>query len=628
MRSACVGRSLIFNVIDPVTMVPWSNVGSNGANLFRFGSGSANCAAGRNFNFEFSYLTAASRKKMMDFMDSIPSGFYVTVRLIANVDPSMVNSYSSTWQADTTLYGSNNSLYHKMLGAGFRELDSLYKQRTWAGIYKKGDKSFTPRMVFSSGIYDAVSLAVDCNSPDTVGYITSPAYGPAKGWNKVVWQGYSEEINSADNPSVDVIGINRNGDEVVLYNMDKNTHELDISSVSALDFPYVKLKMTNMDSINRTPYQLRFWQVYYQPVPEGAITPNLYLSAKDSLEIGETLNFGIGFKNIGKVAFDSLRVKLLLIDKNNQQTQIPLGKIKGPAANDTVNVKFNLNTKPYAGNNIMLLDVNPDGEQPEQYHFNNFLYKNFYVKPDLTNPSMDVTFDGVHILNKDLVSSKPHILIKLKDNAKYLLMNDTALGTVQVRYPNGQLKTYRYNTDTLRFTPASSSQDNTATIDFYPEFPASQTMEGDEYELLVKGKDVSGNKAGETAYNVVFRVVSKPMISNMLNYPNPFSTSTAFVFTLTGSEIPQQLKIQILTVTGKIVREITREELGPLHIGRNITEFKWDGTDQFGDKLANGIYLYRVVAGLNGQQLDKYTSEGDKTSKFFNNGYGKMYLMR
>ena len=118
------------------------------------------------------------------------------------------------------------------------------------------------------------------------------------------------------------------------------------------------------------------------------------------------------------------------------------------------------------------------------------------------------------------------------------------------------------------------------------------------------------------------------MISNMLNYPNPFTTSTAFVFTITGNEVPQNIKIEIMTITGKIVREITRDELGPLHIGRNITEFKWDGTDQYGQKLANGVYLYRVVTNLNGKTLDKYRQEGDNTDKYFNKGYGKMYLMR
>ena len=136
-----------------------------------------------------------------------------------------------------------------------------------------------------------------------------------------------------------------------------------------------------------------------------------------------------------------------------------------------------------------------------------------------------------------------------------------------------------------------------------------------------------GNKPSND-YRIAFTVITKAMISNMLNYPNPFSTSTAFVFTITGSEIPQNMKVQILTVTGKIVREVTKDELGPLHIGRNITEFKWDGTDQFGQKLANGVYLYRFVTTLNGQRMEKYKAKGDNTDMFFNNGYGKMYLMR
>ena len=76
------------------------------------------------------------------------------------------------------------------------------------------------------------------------------------------------------------------------------------------------------------------------------------------------------------------------------------------------------------------------------------------------------------------------------------------------------------------------------------------------------------------------------------------------------------------------MREITKEELGPLHIGRNITEYKWDGTDMFGQKLANGVYLYRVLTNLDGKSLEKYSADGEKTDKYFTKGYGKMYLMR
>ena len=115
------------------------------------------------------------------------------------------------------------------------------------------------------------------------------------------------------------------------------------------------------------------------------------------------------------------------------------------------------------------------------------------------------------------------------------------------------------------------------------------------------------------------------MISQVLNYPNPFSTSTRFVFTLTGSELPTNFKIQIMTITGKEVREIFQEELGPVHIGRNITEFAWTGKDEFGDQLANGVYLYRVVTQISGSDIERRETEADQ---YFKKGWGKMYLMR
>lgn len=118
------------------------------------------------------------------------------------------------------------------------------------------------------------------------------------------------------------------------------------------------------------------------------------------------------------------------------------------------------------------------------------------------------------------------------------------------------------------------------------------------------------------------------MITNLLNYPNPFTTSTAFVFTLTGTQIPNRFRIQILTVTGKIVKEINKEELGPLKIGNNITEYKWDGRDQFGQPLANGVYLYRVLIDIDRKKMEKLKSGNFNTEKYFQGGYGKMYLMR
>lgn len=636
-------QSLVFNVFDPRTFKPWQNVVVRPAVIFPtdLGDGLYQSLAPQNFaqtsprknNFEYRYADTASRRKMMDFMrDVVPDGYYVVIRNFTLdpttfVAPNYPAAYANDWKADESLHGPGQSLYHYLLNAGFTGIDSFYRARPWALVYKKNDPSFTPRWIVGDGVYDNPTLSVNCPTPDTVGYITSPVFGPAKLWKQLHWRGTSapDTING-DNPILDVIGVRSDTTESVLFTgLNTTQQDFDISSIDPVQFPFLKVRMRNADSVNLTPYQLRYLRINYEPVPEGAIAPNISIQIKDTLEIGEPLDFRIAFKNISDAAFDSLKVKMVITDRNNVPTIIPVSRQKNLISGDTLNLNQRINTEALAGLNTLYVDINPDDDQPEQFHFNNFTFHEVYVKPDSLNPLMDVTFDGVHILNRDIVSAKPEIFIKLKDEAKWMILDDTSLVTVQVRYPDGAIRNFSFNNDTLRFNEAGKAPntDNTATVDFRPYF----TQDG-EYELIITGKDKSHNNSGKMQYRVSFQVINKPMISNMLNYPNPFTTSTAFVFTVTGSEVPQNIRIQVLTITGKVVREITKQELGPLHIGRNITEFKWDGTDQYGQKLANGIYLYRVITNLNGKSLDKYKADGDNTDKYFNKGYGKMYLMR
>jgi hypothetical protein len=434
-----------------------------------------------------------------------------------------------------------------------------------------------------------------------------------------------------DHPVIDVVGLSNTGEETVLFPaIDITQQDLDISSVNVQDYPFLKLRMRNVDTLYHTAWQLKYWMLTYDPVPEGAIAPNLYFTTRDTVELGEPFNFGIAFKNVGQLPFpDSMKVKLAITDRFNVENIVPVPKQKKDfQPGDTIRLNAVVKTESLSGPGILFVNFNPDFDQPEHYLSNNFAFRNIYVKPDSLNPLMDVTFDGIHILNRDIISSKPEIMIKLRDEAKWMRLDSAKLMLIEVKYPDGTIKRIEYagNSDSLQFIPASSGPNtgnNVATMLFKPYF-----MKDGEYELTVKGTDKSGNQAGAIEYRVAFQVINKPMISNMLNYPNPFTTSTAFVFTITGSEVPQNIRLQILTITGKVVREITKNELGPLHIGRNITEFKWDGTDQYGDKVGNGVYLYRVITNLNGKSLDKYKSSADNTDKYFNNGYGKMYLMR
>jgi hypothetical protein len=365
-------------------------------------------------------MTPASRKLMMDFMDSIPIGDYVVVR---SIDYNYDNSFLPTWKADTALYGSNKSLYHSLVAAGFAEADSINQPRCWILVYKKGGNGYIPQYKYSQGLYDKIILSTDVPLPNLSANLESPLFGPAKQWKQVHWRGNSLESPSTDSIGVQVIGADTSGTENVLYTLNSGTQDFDISAVNVQQYPFIKLKLFSTDSTHATPFQLKYWRLNYVPVPEGALAPNIFLTGKDTVELGELIQFGVAFKNVSLQSFDSLKISFKIFDKNNVAHIIPFSKAKPLISGDTIKIVYTIDTKDFPGLNTINVDVNPANDQPEQYHFNNFLFKNFYVNVDKTNPLLDVTFDNVHILNEDIVSAKPHILIKLKDEAKEIISN-------------------------------------------------------------------------------------------------------------------------------------------------------------------------------------------------------------
>jgi len=230
----------------------------------------------------------------------------------------------------------------------------------------------------------------------------------------------------------------------------------------------------------------------------------------------------------------------------------------------------------------------------------------------------------VHILNGDIVSAEPHIKITVRDENKFLKLDDTSAITVFLKRPNAtdyeRIYFVESNTYKLLFTPANDPNTNVCYIDWYAKFNKDGV-----YELRVQARDRSNNLSGINDYTIKFEIIQKPAITYLTNWPNPFSTQTHFVFTLTGSKVPEYFTIQIMTISGKIVKEISREELGPLHIGRNITSYTWDGRDMYGNLLANGVYLYRVITQLNGESIEHIQTDLDQ---YFTKGFGKMVIIR
>ncbi len=565
-------------------------------------------------------ITNDYRPNLVSFINNIPVG-------------TPVLAYSV--KLDVLSFPVNAAMKTAFHSIGSSQIDNLTDTTVLIIFGKKtaGSSAGQAHEVLSSNHAEMITLFDSIKPHFDNGFITSEIIGPCKysdtAWKSLHWcfKNSPGDIIPGDTILVQVIGIDSAGHKTPVANFTKDSLDvLDLSHyANGKRFPYLQLIAYESDKINTTPPQLKRWQVIFDQAPECAIHPPAgYSLLKNNLAEGETFEVRVPIKNISDFKFDdSLLVTYNLQDANRVSHILPYKLKRKPFLPDSVFMDtVRINTLGFAGANVLWIDVNPPAHpkyQPEQFHFNNIAEIAFTVNKDKINPMLDVTFDGVHILNGDIVSAKPNIYVSLKDENKFLALNDTGNFMVYVLKPGASSETRLYFSNTLQFVPAQLPN-NSCKINYHPIL----TQDG-LHTFHIRSTDRSGNVSGQYDYRIQFDVVNKPSITEVLNYPNPFSTSTKFVFTITGSEVPETLKIQILTITGRVVKEITREELGFLHIGPNITDYAWDGKDQFGDQLANGVYLYRVQTRLNGNEIDHLNTSADS---YFKKGYGKMLLMR
>jgi hypothetical protein len=625
--------SIFMAVVDPVTFQPWGTrwVNGTGDTLNSMnGFGNVNelnsCRTRVEKYFIFRQNSTAQLQAFQNMVNNeVPNGHYLLI--YAPYSGALYNNWNLLDSA---------GMYSTFAALGSDSIHSNRPNTPMAFFVKKGDPNSVIEL-FGQNLNDPVHLVAPLIGEIYLGNEVSPFIGPSAKWDNFYWKIDPEETLPGDTTrlAIETYDINKNLVATIPYSINSSDSIINLdANFPASGFPFIKLRATFADSLNFTPGQLDRWHVLYEEYPEAAIdgTNGVYWTASaDSINEGTEISFAIDVRNIMDKEMDSLLVHYYIEDQNHVKHYLSYPRQDSLRINETLRDTITFTTFGYPGNNIFWMEVNPysaltgNTDQPELYHFNNILQIPFYVRVDDENPLLDVTFDGRHILNGDIVSPKSEILITLKDDNPLLLMDniaDTSLFGIYLTDPTGIQKKipFELNGQTvMQWIPANGQNKR-----FKIMYPGAFEKDG-KYILLVQGSDKSGNLSGDIDYRITFEIVTESSITNLMNYPNPFSTSTRFVFTLTGSEVPDDLIIQIMTVTGKVVREITEMEFGPMNIGRNISEFVWNGTDEFGDQLANGVYLYRVRMKLNGEAMKHRESGADK---YFTKDFGKMYLMR
>jgi hypothetical protein len=214
---------------------------------------------------------------------------------------------------------------------------------------------------------------------------------------------------------------------------------------------------------------------------------------------------------------------------------------------------------------------------------------------DLKGPEINIFLNDENFAAGGLIGENPKLIVKLKDeNGINTVGNGIGHNLMATLIKDGQEKNIELNNY------------YEAKLDSYQEgeinYPMNK-LEPGNYQLKIKAWDVFNNSNESTTD---FRVAESKefALDHVLNYPNPFTTLTDFQFEHNRPGDDLKVQIQVFTVAGRLVKTINRDVAGQ---GSRVTNIKWDGKDDYGDKIGRGVYLYKLkVRSSDGSIADKY----------------------
>lgn len=217
-------------------------------------------------------------------------------------------------------------------------------------------------------------------------------------------------------------------------------------------------------------------------------------------------------------------------------------------------------------------------------------------------PQITIYFDSTNFRDGDIVSEHPTMYVDLHSTNGINLSNVAVGHSLEATFDGQQ--------------SVDLSSYYVGSVDSYQDgevaYPVTISLSFGKHSVTVQAFDVFNNQSDTSA---TFDIESSEQLSiqNVYNYPDPFSSETSFTFQRTavgGANAPVNVTIKVFTLSGRLIKTIK----APFVTG-TFVKIPWDGLDDDGNRLANGVYLYKVIAS---------TVDGSQTSETL----GKMAVVR
>ncbi|MCC6600393.1 MAG: type IX secretion system sortase PorU [Crocinitomicaceae bacterium] len=209
-------------------------------------------------------------------------------------------------------------------------------------------------------------------------------------------------------------------------------------------------------------------------------------------------------------------------------------------------------------------------------------------------PELNVYMNDSTFVDGGVTNTKPLLIVRLSD--------ENGINTVGNGIGHDIIATLDNNAQ----NPIVLNDFYEADLDTYKSGSVRYQLSGlsaGNHTLKIKAWDVHNNSSEKM---IEFTVADNASIvlEHLLNYPNPFTTHTDFFFEHNQLYETLDVKIQVFTVSGKLVKTITRQLATT---GFRSEPISWDGTDDFGDRIGKGVYVYKIaVKNSLGQKAEQY----------------------
>ena len=203
------------------------------------------------------------------------------------------------------------------------------------------------------------------------------------------------------------------------------------------------------------------------------------------------------------------------------------------------------------------------------------------ASPDNTGPQIDLFMNNLAFKSGDQTHESP-IMLAFLDDESGINLSTNGIGhnitaVLNDDYSNViQLKEF--------FTPDTNNYRGGSI-----EYPFYNLPNG-TYTLTVKAWD-SYNNSNETTITFLIDQSAPLQLSQVMNYPNPFSDHTTFTFKHTKPGQNLDIQLEIFDLTGKFIGSYEEK----IFSGTTETPFLvWDATNESGSRIESGIYIYIV----------------------------------